>query len=164
MRKTGNEIECRVCGMRVYRRGCHIARGSKYCSFACYNTQRRQPPRVCPTCKTAFKTEHIHRQIFCSHKCSKTGALNPQWRGGVIARVVTAADKQWRSSVFLRDNFTCQSCGTRGSKLNAHHIKPVIRFPELRTQIDNGQTLCVPCHNRTKRGRLTRRELIEAKQ
>ena len=54
--------------------------------------------------------------------------------------------KLWRKTVFERDNYTCQSCGARGVKVNAHHRKEYAFFPELRYEPDNGVTLCVPCH------------------
>jgi hypothetical protein len=52
----------------------------------------------------------------------------------------------WRSSIFKRDQFTCQKCNQVGGKLNAHHIKPWADFPELRFDMSNGVTLCVNCH------------------
>lgn len=54
--------------------------------------------------------------------------------------------KDWRKSVFERDGFTCQICGARGVRLNAHHKKEYAYFPEMRYEISNGITLCVPCH------------------
>ena len=58
--------------------------------------------------------------------------------------------KQWRESVFERDDWTCQECKTRGGiELNAHHIKPFAFHPELRFDVNNGQTLCVDCHKGT---------------
>ena len=56
---------------------------------------------------------------------------------------------EWRKAVFQRDNFTCQMCGERGGKLQADHIKPFKYFPELRTTLSNGRTLCEPCHKQT---------------
>jgi 5-methylcytosine-specific restriction endonuclease McrA len=60
------------------------------------------------------------------------------------------ASIEWRKSVFERDNHTCQECGKRGGYLEAHHVKPFAFFPELRYELSNGQTMCRPCHNKTK--------------
>lgn len=72
------------------------------------------------------------------------------WQGGKsgLNRLIrnSLEYKLWRLAVFERDNFTCRFCGVRGGKLNADHIKPFALFPELRFAIDNGRTLCKPCH------------------
>lgn len=54
--------------------------------------------------------------------------------------------KTWRKAVFERDDYTCQFCGKRGGWLEADHIKPWFAFPALRLVLDNGRTLCRPCH------------------
>lgn len=54
--------------------------------------------------------------------------------------------REWVRNVFERDNYTCQSCWQHGGKLNAHHIMPYRAYPELRTELNNGITLCNFCH------------------
>lgn len=75
------------------------------------------------------------------------------WKGGVCPEnklIRGSADyKDWRTAVFERDNYTCVECGSRGVTLNADHIKPFAYYPELRLVIENGRTLCVPCHKLT---------------
>ena len=77
----------------------------------------------------------------------------PGWKGGITSKSMTIRKsleyRDWRTAVFQRDNYTCQECGSRGVTLNADHIKPFAYYPELRLVIDNGRTLCVPCHRKT---------------
>jgi len=56
--------------------------------------------------------------------------------------------REWRRRVFERDGYKCRVCFA-GGKLNAHHIRPYGKFPELRFDISNGITLCEPCHKLT---------------
>ena len=56
--------------------------------------------------------------------------------------------KNWRRLVFERDNFTCQICGEIGGKLRANHIKRYADYPELRTCLINGITICTRCDNK----------------
>lgn len=83
------------------------------------------------------------------------------WKGGVSKinkterrlAMETIEYKMWREEVFKRDNYTCVLCGIRGNqtggKLNADHIKSWAKYPELRLELTNGRTLCVPCHRKT---------------
>lgn len=86
------------------------------------------------------------------------GANCHLWKGGITPenrRVRTSLEyKTWRRAVFERDDFTCQMCGTRGGPgnpvvLNADHILPFAEYPDLRLDLNNGRTLCEPCHKTT---------------
>lgn len=78
------------------------------------------------------------------------GAKNPRWKGGITStnRLLRESidAREWREAVFIRDHFTCQSCGQIGGKLQADHIRLWSKHPELCFDVNNGQTLCKPCH------------------
>lgn len=100
------------------------------------------------------------------------------WRGGIskidkrIRR--TPNYKQWRSDVFKRDSWTCQTCRINGVYVTVHHIKSfasILKLNNIKTleeadkcfelwDITNGVTLCEPCHaltdNYRGRARATR--------
>lgn len=84
---------------------------------------------------------------------SRIGNKNPNWKGGItpINKVIRMSREYelWRQAVFERDNYTCVLCGQYGGQLEADHIKPFALFPELIFAIDNGRTLCKPCHKLT---------------
>jgi len=76
------------------------------------------------------------------------------WKGGItpINKKIRMSlrYKLWRETIFERDNYTCVLCGIRGGCLNADHIKPFSLYPDLRFDLNNGRTLCKPCHLETK--------------
>lgn len=78
---------------------------------------------------------------------------HPNWKGGITPenhRIRHSIEyRDWRNSVFKRDNYTCVLCGASKCYVQADHIKPFAYFSELRFSLDNGRTLCVPCHRAT---------------
>lgn len=111
-------------------------------------------------------------------KCnpSRIGEKNNWWKGGItkLERMIrnSTEAKQWKQSIFEKNNFTCQICGIRGGYLHAHHIK---RFANITQEflseykqfspiddkyvlvrlattykpfwdIENGITYCKQCH------------------
>lgn len=99
------------------------------------------------------KPVYLSTQKYCSKQCANKGA--DKGKTSTIKKLRTSKEYSlWRTSVFERDNYTCVWCGVKSRKghpvtLNADHIKPFAHFPELRFAIDNGRTLCVPCHKKT---------------
>ncbi len=83
---------------------------------------------------------------------SMSGESSPHWKAHLtdedraIARSYPEYT-QWVKDVFVRDNYTCQRCGSRdGSKLCAHHIFSYAYNESLRLDPKNGVTLCDWCH------------------
>lgn len=90
--------------------------------------------------------------------------------------------RQWRSDIFMRDNYTCVLCGDRNYKgrgvsvkLEAdHYPKPFYKIFEENNiksleqaldceefwNINNGRTLCKSCHDKTKPGRNYNKSLL----
>lgn len=58
----------------------------------------------------------------------------------------SAAYRNWRRDVLVRDGYCCQRCGDTSGPLHAHHIKSYADHPDLRFDESNGTTLCVFCH------------------
>lgn len=52
----------------------------------------------------------------------------------------------WSKLVIQRDDKKCTNCGEVGH-LEAHHIWPQGGYPQLRYILQNGITLCRPCHD-----------------
>jgi hypothetical protein len=79
------------------------------------------------------------------------GARHPFWKGGrPWERFRDPAYVRWRNAVLARDGYRCRRCGRQCRKhekgLAAHHIRPYASEPSLRLDLDNGLTLCRPCH------------------
>ena len=149
-------LKCNNQFTKLYKESVTQWSNKKYCSYQCVADIKRTSVTIsCAFCKqpTVIKPYRLLKstQIHCSYKCN---AMNRLWKGGVTqpneAIRKSTPYKQWRKAVFQRDNYTCVFGGKEhGSKLNADHIKPFAKYPELRLDINNGRTLCVDCHRKT---------------
>jgi len=166
----GIDKTCPICGKAFY-----VCAGSintrKYCSRNCANKSYEKPHSktqlICHECGKPYEQYvsylKIRKSKYCSVDCQnkaaskRTGELSHNWKGGLTDKkrcARTSAEwRGWRKSVFERDDYTCQICGAKNSKINKHiiklhphHLKSFKDYPELRFNIDNGQTLCSTCH------------------
>jgi 5-methylcytosine-specific restriction endonuclease McrA len=120
---------------------------------------------TCPNGKHDDYLQRIHNAVnynFTCRQCEneraglqKRGANNHLWRGGINRQNDILRKrfeyKTWRTKVYQRDGYTCQCCGKQG-KLNAHHLYSFASYEELRYDVNNGITLCIDCHDSTKKG------------
>jgi 5-methylcytosine-specific restriction endonuclease McrA len=80
------------------------------------------------------------------------GPKSPNWNSDLSdeereSRRDIAAQKRWREQIYKRDEYTCQKCrDDSGGNLNAHHIIPHCADKEMAWSLENGVTLCSPCH------------------
>ncbi len=157
---------CRECGrpfmMRISVRNirhfcgpdCRITHQKREYSGVNHPCYKHGGWRVCKQCQVSFRKKN--RGGFCTQKC-RAAYWGEVRRNEVYIRKsaeakrirASARYREWRTSVYKRDNFTCQKCGRRSSgELTAHHIKPFSTHPELRFSVENGITLCwSPCHS-----------------
>ena len=114
-------------------------------------TKKSPVMRPCEQCGLSFVVRSpgaTRYQKFCSKPCAdkaKDHGLTSEQK-----RIRESRDYDiWRKAVFERDDYTCVLCGAHGVVLNADHIKRFAEYPELRFDVGNGRTLCVPCHKDT---------------
>jgi len=79
------------------------------------------------------------------------GNLNPNWKGGTTStnQLLRGGSKykEFRIACMVRDGYKCTKCGISGY-LQVHHIKELAKYPELACDVDNGETVCIPCHKK----------------
>lgn len=148
----------------------------------------KQKLRTFHISKEALKKLYVGETMSCSeiarlHNCSDEVVRRrlidyqiPRRKGNPCELTVRIRNlpeyKQWRSDVFQRDNWICQTCGAKSQvgeriSLEAHHIKSFSQILEHNSigniweaqfckelwDTNNGVTLCTKCHQLTKQGR-----------
>lgn len=137
------------------------------CSRTCANRLRYRdsPLYPCAVCGVGFRCApskvRYRQRATCSDEChtkhrsgKQKGSKSHRWQGGKTSEAMIIRNskdyRDWRKSVYDRDDYTCQICQVRGGKLTAHHIREFAKHPELRLTVSNGITLCWPCHCKIK--------------
>jgi len=160
------ECQCETCGVAFFCWPSYISRGGgRYCSRQCrFKAQTTRVEHRCEICGKPFYIKFVFandgKRKYCSRKCTGLGRTkfysgenSTHWKGGVTPEHLQirrgTGYREWRKSVFIRDNWTCQDCGQLGGTLHAHHIFPFADFPEHRFATWNGVTLCKDCHYKT---------------
>ena|SRR3990167_4743674 len=103
---------------------------------------------------------HIHSEetklrISENRKGKGCGEANGNWKGNQGVQEIkhrlrgTTEWKNWRKAIFLRDNYTCGECGKVGGYLEPNHIIPLRLEMDKKFNVNNGITLCRPCHQKT---------------
>lgn len=136
----------------------------------------------CIDCGKKLKTRNAYKTKRClkCYRAFSKGKHHPRYvdgRSDLIKSIRSVAENStWRAEILKRDNYTCQTCGERGGRLEAHHIVSFIKiykaFMKAHSHlspvedklelaqlaikwkpfwdITNGTTLCTDCHRAIK--------------
>lgn len=146
-RRKRKIVSCKICGKLFETLK---SRKSVYCSYTCLGISKKKEVRKCIDCGRMVSKNNCNRCFECNKKYL-IGNKRWNWVGGKSLEKVshTIEWREWRKSIFERDNYTCQDCGKIGGRLEPHHKKSVYRYPELVFEKNNGITLCKECHKKT---------------
>ena len=86
---------------------------------------------------------------------ARSGSRSNLWRGGSSTEraSIAAWTTAQAATVHEQYDYTCQSCGTRGGRLHAHHLIPVWADATRARDVGNLITVCDNCHRRVHRTR-----------
>jgi hypothetical protein len=123
--------------------------------------------------KQKIKLAHVgmkHSEETCKIISNALKGNKYNWKGGITALEQSIRNMpeyiKWRTSIFVRDNYTCQKCGKVGGRLNVHHVKMFVQILAdngIHSKVDacdckelwdtsNGITLCECCHPKRRKG------------
>jgi hypothetical protein len=161
------EKDCLHCGNKFSKKQVHSTKyweKAKYCSRKCslYYTSKNLSRGSSKGKKLKISPEGLAKK-----KLLASGSNNYFWKGGVSdlkRQIINLHEyRHWRSSVYSRDNYTCQTCLEKGGELECHHINAFSKILKQNNitsteealecselwNINNGQTLCKDCHKNT---------------
>jgi len=121
----------------IYKKAIRGKRKQRLCKKCGTNITPYGKGKVCNTCQGLMMRGERHHNWT-------GGADNP-----LLALRRCAEMTEWKKAVHERDDWTCLICGTRGGKLNAHHILPLRDRQDLAYVVSNGITLCEQHHRPT---------------
>ncbi len=96
------------------------------------------------------------KQKIAESLMGKKGILSRRWKKDRSQLAVRqerndSGYKDWRLSVWKRDNYKCKIADSNcAGKIEAHHILSWSEYPELRYSLNNGITLCHAHHPRRR--------------
>lgn len=93
-----------------------------------------------------------NRKLRCCAGEERSGARHPNFNPHITKeqRIQDRRShdyKVWVRAVKVRDGYKCILCGYNKLCV-AHHLNSYMAHPKERFDVDNGITLCIPCHNR----------------
>ncbi len=176
--RKGIVVKCHNCEKEKYIKPYLTKWVNKFCSIKCYRVfTNANSKRKCIICEKNFvcypSDIKWRNRKTCSMECRSKLAVQrgeERRKNQPIAKKNRALRyskkfEDWRKAVFERDNYTCQKCKARSKKgnpvyLEPHHIKQYAFYPELRFDVNNGQTLCKKCHKKIRHYHTFEKELL----
>lgn len=136
-------VECPICGTRIYRRPAQIETGNVFCSRECSGKARRNT-KPCPVCATPFFSRSSTCSVGCANTLrSKSGATNPTLGNASLLKKLQFSKHT--------DTWVCEECGYDNFfALELHHV--IHRAHGGSDDFDNLQLLCPNCHVTHHRG------------
>ena len=170
------EILCPVCKKNFKS---FISWNKKYCSKKCWYNSDEFKKLAKQMIGNSFRKGIKPSPIVLKNLCRKNGKDHFNWKGGItpLTKKIRNSEKsfEWRTKIFERDNYICRKCGAKNGNgktvyFEAHHLKEfylIVEENKIKTfkqgmdceelwNIDNGITLCLKCHNKTKYGKYTK--------
>jgi len=138
---------CKHCGSKLILKNQRDTQRKNFCSHSCRAKFYITPEKTAIALSKSSTPEANAKKGFKKEK-------HPKWiqdRSKLKDKRNLSEMKEWRKSIFERDNYTCVDCGKKGDRLNAHHKIPVVRIPMYKFELWNGITLCEPCHKEIHR-------------